>query len=331
MAKPKLTLACWNYDRTHALLDGSVRAEGIDLDCQSSRFVGDIMARALKGEFDVSELGLTYYLRSLDRPDANFIAIPVFPNRFFRHGAIFVNLASCIGSPRDLIGKRVGELHRYGHDAGIWAKGVLSDEYGVPADSYAYYVGGLDRPAPPTDWAPSIVPPNVRVEHLGPSQTLDAMLEAGEIDALYSAMMPPSMLRRSKKVARLFPNFEEVERDYFRRTRIFPIMHAVVIRKEVYEKNRWIARALYGAFQQAKDHAANLYRSAEPFFGAPFMIPWLNSHQEMNRELMGDDPWPYGVEPNRKTLETCLRYHYEQGISQRRWTVDEIFAPETLS
>ena len=121
-----------------------------------------------------------------------------------------------------------------------------------------------------------------------------------------------------------------VERDYFRRTRIFPIMHAIVIRRAVYEENRWIARALMAAFQQAKDQATRQYRAAERFFGAPFMVPWLAAHLEENRALMGEDPWPYGVEANRKTLETYLRYHHEQGLS-RRFTIDEIFAPETLS
>ena len=330
MANLRLTLACWNYDRTRALMDGSVRPEGIDLICRSSQLVGDIMERALKLEFDVSELGFTYYLRSLEMQDSPFIAIPVFPNRFFRHGAIFVNAASRIKTPADLIGKKVGELHRYGHDAGIWAKGALSDDYGVPADSYTYYVGGLDKPSPPRDWAPFAEPENVRIRHLGPAQTLDGMLESGEIDALFSAMVPPSVLRRSPKVGRLFENYEEVERNYFRRTAVFPIMHTVVVRKDVYRQNPWIAPALCKAFQEAKDHATKLYKSAEVYFGAPFMMPWFHSLQEKNRELFGDDPWPYGIEANRTTLSTFLRYHHEQGLTERVWDVDEIFAPETL-
>ncbi len=157
------------------------------------------------------------------------------------------------------------------------------------------------------------------------------MLEAGEIDALYSAMMPPAMLRRSAKVARLFPDYEEVERDYFRRTGIFPIMHTVVLRRDVYEKTPWAARALCQAFQAAKDQAQQLYRAAEPFFGAPYMIPWLSAHLERNRALMGEDPWPYGLEANRKALETCLRYHREQGLLQRSWRLEELFAPEALA
>ena len=152
----KLMLGCWQYDRTRALADGSVQPEGIELEYRSAPQVGAIMERALKGEFDVSELGITYYLRSLELPDPPFIAIPVFPNRLFRHGAIFINKDSGIKEPRDLIGRKVGELHRYGHDAGIWAKGALSDDYGVAADSMTYYVGGLDAPSNEADWATAV-------------------------------------------------------------------------------------------------------------------------------------------------------------------------------
>jgi hypothetical protein len=331
MADLKLTLACWNYDRTRALADGSVKPEGIELSYRSALQVGEIMERMVRGrEYDASELGFTYYLRTLALPDPPFIAIPVFPNRIFRHAAIFVNRESGIAGPRDLIGKKMGELHRYGHDAGIWSKGVLSDEYGVPTDSYTYYVGGLDRPTPPEDWSPTVVPPNVKVHRIGPDQTLDAMLEAGEIDALYSAWVPPSYMRGSPRVARLFEDYQRVERDYFRRTGIFPMMHVVVVRREIYEKNRWMARSLMAAFQAAKDKAVQMYRTGEMFFGAPFMIPWLPALQAENRALMGADHWPYGIAPNRKAVETYLRYHHEQGLS-RLYAIDEIFAPETLA
>jgi hypothetical protein len=290
------------------------------------------MQRMLKTrEYDVSELGFTYYRRSLELPDPAFIAIPIFPNRIFRHAAIFVNRASGITAPRDLIGRKVGELHRYGHDAGIWAKGALSDDYGVAADSQIYYVGGLDRPTPAEDWSPFAAPPGLEIHQLGPGQTLDKMLESGAIDALYSAWVPPSFIRGSAHVGRLFEDYERVERDYFRRTRVFPMMHVVVIRREVYERDRWIACALAAAFQAAKDRAVQIYKIGESFFGAPYMIPWLGALQAENRALMGDDLWPYGVAANRKALETFLRYHHEQGLSRRHHAIEEIFAPETLS
>ncbi|HEX4191666.1 MAG TPA: hypothetical protein VHY80_01160, partial [Stellaceae bacterium] len=290
-----------------------------------------IMERALKGEFDVSELGITYYLRSLELPDPPFIAIPVFPNRLFRHGAVFINKDSGIKEPRDLIGRKVGELHRYGHDAGIWAKGGLSDDYGVTADSMTYYVGGLDAPSHETDWATAVTPPGVTINPISADQTLDKMLLEGAIDALFSAWIPPSMRAGSPKIGRLFEDFETVERGYYARHRVFPIMHTVVIKRSVYRDNPWVARAMLDAFEKAKEAAQNIYRAGSIFFTPALMIPWVAALQERNRELMGDDFWPYGIEKNRKTLETCLRYNREQRLLSRDWKLEELFAPETLS
>jgi 4,5-dihydroxyphthalate decarboxylase len=332
MADLKVTLACWNYDRTRGLMDGSVRPEGVDLTYRMA-FVAEIFERMVRNkEFEVSELGLTFYLRSLELEDPPFIAIPVFPLRFFRHAAVFVNTASGISSPKDLVGRNVGELLCYGHDSGIWSKGIFKDDYGVPTDSYTYYVGNIaEHPLPKWDWLPFNAPPSVRLNHLGPAQTLDAMLESGEIDALYSAIVPPSLLKGSPKVKRLFDNYEAVERDYFRRTSIFPIMHTVVIRRDVYQKYPWLAQSMCKAFQEAKDQAFNMYKAGDPYNSASIMIPWFMAHREENKKLLGDDYWPYGLEPNRKVLDTFLRYHYEQGILKRKWKLEDIFATETVS
>jgi 4,5-dihydroxyphthalate decarboxylase len=332
MANLKITLACWNYDRTRGLMDGSIRPEGVDLTYRMA-FVAEIFERMVRNqEFEVSELGLTFYLRSLELDNPPFIAIPIFPLRFFRHAAVFVNTESGITSPKDLVGKKVGELLCYGHDSGIWSKGVFKDDYGVPTDSYSYFVGNIDdHPLPKWDWLPFEAPPSVRLNHLGPGQTLNAMLETGEIDALYSAICPPAYLAGSKKVKRLFDNYEAVERDYFKRTSIFPIMHTVVMRRDVYERNPWLAVSMCNAFKEAKDQAFKLYKAGDPFNSAGVMIPWFMAHREENQRLMGDDYWPYGLAPNRKVLDTFLRYHYEQGILKKRWKLEELFAPETLA
>ncbi|MGH7090032.1 MAG: hypothetical protein ACREFQ_14135, partial [Stellaceae bacterium] len=295
MADLPVRLACWSYDRTRALMDGSARPEGVALSFESAHQVGQIMERMLRERaYDAAELGFTYYLRTLELAGAPFIAIPVFPNRIFRHSAIFVNRCSGIARPQDLAGRKVGELHRYGHDAGIWAKGVLQDEYGVAARNMTYFVGGMDGPNAGADWAPFDPPADLRVHELSRGQGLDAMLAAGEIDALFSAWLPPSFAQGNTAIARLFPDYEAVERDWFGRTGIFPIMHVVVIRRELYERNRWLARALMQAFIAAKARAEAQYRMAETFFGAPFMVPWLPALIEQNRALMGDDPWAYG-------------------------------------
>lgn len=331
MANLKLKFACQDYDRTKGLTDGSIRIEGAELDHIDLPPWATFERLIKGGEFDVSEMGLTFYMGTLALEDPPFIALPVFLSRTFRHSTIYVNKASGIRWPRDLIGKRVGEAFCYGHDAGIWSKGILSDEYGVPTDSYRYFIGGVDRPVPPWDWLPFRPPPNVRIEHIGPARTLDPMLESGEIDALYSAIVPPSLLRRSPNVGRLFEDAEPVERDYYRRTGIHPIMHVAVIRRTVYRQHPWLAQALYKAFKEAKEQVMKLYRSYEGRMHLLLMIPLLTELQERNRDMMGEDPWPYGVEPNRKTLETFCRYHHEQGLSARRYAPEELFAPETLA
>jgi hypothetical protein len=328
----KLTLACWNYDRTRALTDGSVRIDGVELTYRSDVNVSDIFRRMLADrEFDVSELGLTFYLRTLDLDDPAYIAIPVFPNRFFRHASVFVNRASGIASPRDLIGKRVGEQVTYGHDAGVWAKGILSDDYGVAADSFEYFIGSVDAPSAAHDWLPSPRPAGLRVTDLGPDRLLGPMLEAGEIDALFSARLPACMLARSPRVGRLFEDYEAVERDYFARTAIFPIMHTVVIRRELHDRHPGLAQAIYRGFCEAKDRAVGSYQGASMFQHAPLMIPWFGRLFDEDRELLGDDWWPYGFAANRTAIDTFLRYHYEQGLSKRRLEPEEIFVPELLA
>jgi 4,5-dihydroxyphthalate decarboxylase len=325
-----LTFASQNYDRVRALTEGRIAPEGITLKHIELPpwFLFPRMIR--DREFELSELGLTLYVGTLGLDKPPFVAIPVFLSRTFRRSQIYVSAASNIREPKDLIGKRIGEASLHGHDAAVWPRGIMADEHGVPFDTCTYYVGGVNSPSRPSEWVPFRAPTNMRVEHIG-ERTLDAMLEAGEIDALYTAITPKSWVNRSPKVRLLFEDAEPLERDYFRRTGVFPIMHLVVIRRDVYEANRWAARALYDAFKQAKQEAHDLYYKT---YGGRIhlllMIPLLTELIEANHKMMGDDPWPYGVAPNRATLETFLRYHHAQGFSQRRFTPEELFAPETL-
>ena len=329
MAKLELSLACWDYDLTRALRDGTVEAEGVKL-TYLTVFPAENFQRNLQfKEFDVAEMGLKFYVSTLGLENPPYIAIPVFPVRLFRHSAIYINSASGIGSPQDLIGKKVGEPFAYGHDGAIWARGILSDEYGVPVDSVTYHVGAVARTLR-RDFAPFLPQNNIRVEQIGPDQTLDAMLESGEIDAFYSAIVPPSLLAGSKKVRRLFADYQAVERAYFAKTGIFPIMHTVVIRREIYQRHPWLAQSLYKAFKEAKAQALALYRARALNFHITYAFPWIGALLDGVRATMGDDWWPYGVEQNRKTIETFLRYHEEQGLSRRRITIEEMFAPETF-
>lgn len=331
MSDLKLDIAFWDYDRTRALADGAVKIDGVDASFQSARIVTEIFERMIRQrEFDVSELGLTYFLRTMDFENPPFIAIPVFPNRCFRHSAIFINKASGIKRPEDLAGKTIGELAVYGHDAGVMPKGILSDDYGVTPDQCRWIVGGIDFPLQPIDFIPHPHPADVEVTQASQGSDLGKMLEAGEIDALISADVPKCVLEKSPRVGRLFDDYEAAERAYFQRTGIFPIMHTVVVRRELAAGHPEVVKAIYKGFCAAKDVATEQYTKGMTFNNMATMVPWFSKLVDENRGLLGEDWWPYGMKANRKAVDTYLRYHFEQGLSKRRLTCEDIFVPELL-
>lgn len=325
MSKLRLSFGCWNYDRTRALMDGRVQPDGIDLNYLNMPVEETFFRMLRHKEFDVAEMSLSSYTVSLFSEARPFIAIPIFPSRFFRHSCIYVNAASGIREPKDLIGKRIGNPE-YQMTAPAWIRGILQDEYKVPVDSVTYFTGGEEEPGRPEKLKLDL-PPNIKVERIGPQQTLSAMLASGEIDALYTARMPSSFLTSGGKVKRLFENYVDVEKAYYRKTKIFPVMHTVVIRREVYEQNRWVAQALYKAFCEAQ---AETYKDLYETAALKAMLPWLTAHVEEARAEMGEDFWPYGLEKNHATLDTFLRYSYEQGLSKFKLTPEDLFAPEAL-
>ena len=325
LSKLKLAFGCWNYDRTRALMDGSVQPDGIDLNYLNMP-VEETFFRMLRNrEFDAAEMSLSSYTMSCFREPQPFIAIPVFPSRFFRHSCIYVNANSGIRTPDDLIGKRIGNPE-YQMTAPVWIRGILSDHYGVPVDSVTYFTGGEEEPNR-SEKLKLDLPENIRVERIGPDKTLSQMLYDGEIDALYTARMPSSYRKGDGQVTRLFENYVDVEREYFRKTGIFPIMHTVVVRREIYEANRWVAQSLYKALVESQRRT---YEDLNETAALKAMLPWLNSHVEEVRKEMGDDFWPYGLEKNRANLEVFLRYSYEQGLSRKLLTPEDLFAPETF-
>jgi hypothetical protein len=327
----KLDIAFWNYDRTRALADGTVRIDGVDAKFHSARIVPEIFEQMIRQRaFDVSELGMTYLLRAIE-VDPAFLAIPVFVNRAFRHSAIYINKASGIERPQDLAGKLIGELALYGHDGGVMPKGILSDDHGVTPDQCRWIIGRIDFPMRPVDFVHQPHPANVEVSWAAPpDDDLSKKLEAGEIDALISANVPECVLRRSTKVGRLFEDYEAVERAYYRRTGIFPIMHAIVVRKELAAEHPEIVKAVYKGFCDAKEAAVEQIVKGMTFNNMGVMIPWLTKRIEESRDVLGEDWWPYGIRANRKALDAILRYHHEQGLTKRRFTVEEIFVPYLL-
>ena len=330
MADLKLDIAFWNYDRTRALNDGTVAIAGVEATYHTAPIVTQIFEGMIGGKFDVSELGLTYFLRTFRGKDSPFVALPIFPNRAFRHSAIYVNKSSGITVPEDLNGKRIGELALYGHDAGIMPKGMLMDEHGFRPETCEWIIGGLDWPMKPIDFVSRPHPADVKVSDIPQGKELGAMLEAGEIDALISADNPKCILEDSPRVGRLYPSYPAVEREYFERTEIFPIMHTVVVRRELLTDNPGLARMIYSAFCAAKDAVMTKYEHSRIFNNMDLMFPWLNYLAEQDRQVLGRDWWPYRISANRKTLDTVLRYHFEQGITKRRFTIEDLFAADLL-
>ncbi|MEU7141566.1 PhnD/SsuA/transferrin family substrate-binding protein [Nocardia sp. NPDC046473] len=329
MTDLQLELGVYRYEHTEPLFDGRVTIDGVDAHLNTSPLISDVFQRMAKGELDIAEYGLTYFLRSFDLDDSPFLALPIFPNRNFRHSALFVNADSGIERPEDLAGKTVGEFALYGSDPGVWVKGILADEYGVTPDQIDWVIGGTDHPIPSFDWIPQPVPDGVRVRHTEGDQTLAAMLEAGEIDALLSVDVPRSLLDGStKKIRRLFVDYEAAERDYYRRTGIFPMMHVVAIRRELAEMPG-LADSVCQAFRQAKDIVQEHYRANAAKQHMAVITPWFSELFAENRALLGEDWWPYGLDANSKAVDTFLRYHHEQGLSQRLLTSADIFVPGT--
>jgi 4,5-dihydroxyphthalate decarboxylase len=319
MANLRLTLACGPYDRTQALRDGTIRPEGIDLNYITLQ-PAEIFWRMLQyKEFNVSEMSLSNYTTLVSGGLAPFVAIPVYPSRVFRHGYFFINTTKGIERPGDLKGKR-GGVPEYSMTAAVYMRGLLEHEYGVKPSDIEWVQGRADRVG-------HRLPSDIRLSQAAAGVELGDLLERGEIDFLITANNPLSFRRGVPTVRRLFPNYAEVEKDYYRRTKIYPIMHTVVIRRDVYERDPWVALNLYKAFSAAKRHAFNLMLEA----GSPkASFAWLQPMIEEERAIIGPDWYPYGIEQNRPSLEALLQYAHEQGLTQRLVSIEELFAPSTL-
>ncbi|MGY1620899.1 ABC transporter substrate-binding protein [Geodermatophilus sp. SYSU D00965] len=326
MAAPVFTMACQAYDRMQALRDGTVRVGGAELNFLDLP-VEETFFRMLKfGEFDIAELSLSSYVMTLSK-GAPFVAVPVFPSRAFRHSGIYVRADSDIKDPAELAGRTVG-VPEYQITASVWIRGILAEHHGLPVESVRYRTGGLDETGR-TEKVRLDLPADVEVAPIGPADTLSRMLLDGELDAVYSARNPgPFNTADGGGIRRLFADPAEVERQFHARTGIFPIMHTLVIRREVYEQNRWLAQELVKACGAAKEVGlAGIGETA----ALRYALPWLWAEVERTRSALGEDWWPYGLESNRTTLETFLRYHHEQGLSPRQYEPEELFAPESLA
>jgi len=325
MSRLPITIATWDYDRVRALVDGRIRVEGCDVNYITMP-VEEILERAFfHHEFDVAEIGFSPYLIALSRGVAPYVAIPAFLSRMFRHSAIYIRTDRGIQGPGDLKGKRIG-IPEYQMSAAMWARGLLRDEFGVAAADINWVQGGLETPGR-RDKFPLNLPDGFPLVSAADNETLSQLLADGDLDAVISARQPSCFGADRPLIRRLFPDYRGAERDYFRRTGVFPIMHAVGIRRDVLDKHPWLPASLYKAFVQAKRLADAEFAEVTAL---KIGLPWLSAEFDATREVMGNDFWPYGVAPNRKTLELMARYSCEQGLAVRPVAVEEMFAPSTL-
>ena len=321
VAQP-LRFACSLYDRMLPLYTGEVRAEGVELEFVANDSVREIFDRMGREQaFDASEMSASEFITRVAAGDRSFVAIPVFPSRVFRHGFICVNKER-IRAPRDLAGKRIG-VPLWTMTAAIWIRGHLSEDYGVDLSGVTWVQGAIN--APGSHGTPAALPPPaaVRIEVNSSDRSLSDLLDEGSIDATMGTSLPRAC-KDNPALTRLFPDFRQVEREYFQRTGIFPIMHVVVIRRDVHEANPNFAPSLYRALEASKSVA--LKKMA--YLGTlRYMVPWLTADLDEIEGLFGGDPFPYGVERNRRVLETLIRFMTEQSLIRAPVPVDDLFIP----
>ena len=317
-----LTFACGRYDRTTPLLTGEVTVEGLDLKYIAIDSPREIFDRMAGGEaFDLSEMSLSEYMSRYVAGDCPFVALPVFPSRVFRHSMIAVNRHR-INTPADLAGKRIG-VPLYTMTAAVYVRGLLQHDYNVDLSGVQWVQGSINHASGHGN--PTVMPllKPVNIEVNDSCRSLSELFDAGELDAVSGTDMPDSM-RTNPDLVRLFPDFRAVEQDYYRRTHIFPIMHTVVIRRSVYEKDPSIGPRLFAAFEAAKACAWERIRHVGSLAN---MLPWMIDDVDEIDRVFGGDCWPYGVEPNRPTLTALMTYLQEQGLIARTVPVDELFIP----
>jgi 4,5-dihydroxyphthalate decarboxylase len=325
MVQIPIAIACGDYDRTRAIKDGRVQVEGcavtyIPLEPE------EVFFRTFRyQEFDVSELSFSSYLRITDSGNSPYIALPAFVSRVFRHSGIYIRTDRGIKSPTDLKGRNIG-VPEYQITAVVWQRGIMQDEYGVHPTDIHWWQGGQEQ-AGRGERTPLAPIPRLDLKSIPEDKTLAGMLETGELDALFTARAPSCFVRGAPNVGRLFPDYRNVEKAYYKKTGMFPIMHMIGVKKSLVEQHPWLATSLYKAFLEAKTYAMKEVREINAL---PVTLPWLEAECLETIALMGEDFWRYGVKENIKEIEALTRYAYEQGLVKKKLDAESLFAHQTL-
>jgi 4,5-dihydroxyphthalate decarboxylase len=328
LSKVKLTLASGDYDRVRPLWDGAVTPDGLDLNVVLLPVEEIFFRMARYQDFDASEMSMASYLIGKSMGTPRLIAIPAFPSRKFRHADIYINSQSNIKKPEDLRGGRIG-VPEYQMTACVWLRGILQEYYGVNAKDVSWFTGGTEKPGR-EERIKLKLPPEFRVTPIPNDTTLFELLRQGEIDAVFTARVPSPFNRGEAWITRLFPDFKAVELEYYRQSGIFPMMHTVVLKEEVYEQYPWAAQSLYKAYLAAKNVCMERVLNNAAL---TVTLPWFSNELDDTFKLMGKDFWPYGIEPNKKAIAKLIEYMHQQGLLPENFnpTIESLFAPNTLN
>src|SRR5215813_7624066 len=322
MADLPITIACGNYDRTKAIIDGRVKVEGCDIN-YLPLYPEEIFHRLFKfQEFDVAEMSFSSYIRTVAAGTSEYVGIPAFVSRLFRHSGIYVRADAGIKEPADLRGKRIG-LPEYQITAVVWMRGMLQHEYGVKPTEIHWRNGGQEE-AGRDERTPLKPIPGLDLQPIGKEQTLVGMLRDGELDALFTARAPSSFLLGEPHIQRLFPDTRAAEQAYYKKARMFPLMHLVGIRKELVQKYPWLPSSVYKAFCEAKALAVTDLLDVNALM---VTLPWLIPETQETMAIMGKDFWPYGIAKNMREITALTQYLHEQGLIDRKVTAEELFHP----
>lgn len=318
----QLSMAVSSYDHLQGLIQGRIRPEGIQLTAMELP-VEEIFFRMFTfSEWDIAEFSMAKYVSLTGTRTAPFRALPVFPSRVFRQSAFYISTVAGIRSAQDLAGKRIG-IPEWAQTAGVYARAFLDHQCGVPLASVRWVQAGVNQ-AGRVEKVTLALPAGVKIEVCA-NRSLNEMLLAGELDCIVSAREPDAFLANDARIARLWPEYQPVEENYYRETGIFPIMHVIVVRNEVLERAPWVAMNLFRAFEESK---TNSLRRLSSIVNSTIAIPWLHDAYHRAQCVFGADLWPYGIEPNRRTLEAFIQYCHEQGILRRELPIEDLFSRE---
>jgi len=332
--KPKglsLSMAGYKFDRTKALIDGRVKIEGCDMQFEEAG-IGDLNTHVLSGpqKLDVTEIGLHPYMLAFANDGfRDYSLLPIFPLRLFRHKSVFIRTDRGIKKPEDLRRKTIATAG-YSSTSLTWIRGIFQEKYGIKPEDMKWIVSSKDssaKDAGKVSKQENIFPEGVPIS-MGPAGKDESdLLASGEVDATFHAAEPRAYIEGHPKVERLFPDYRSTERAYFSKTGVFPIMHAVVIKKSLVKRNPWLIEAVFKAYSQSKQMAYDYMAKAAWFKDS---LPWFGQEFEETRALMGDNYYSYGINPNRKTLEALFRYSYQQRLCKRELTIEEFFEPTSI-